>query len=72
MRSGHRAQIRLPGMRGDLRVLGLVRIGDMVRSVLMFTWQTVGGGGGSGQELDRLWDALGWLRGQRDSGTELV
>lgn len=46
MRSGHRAQIRLPGMRGDLRVLGLVRIGDMVRSVLMFTWQTVGGGRG--------------------------
>lgn len=50
MRSGHRAQIRLPGMRGDLRVLGLVRIGDMVRSVLMFTWQTVGGGAG---DLDR-------------------
>lgn len=61
MRSGHRAQIRLPGMRGDLRVLGLVRIGDMVRSVLMFTWQTAGGGG-SGQELDSCgmpWDGCG-------------
>lgn len=39
MRSGNRVRIRLLGMKGDPRVLGLVRLGDMVRSVLIFSWQ---------------------------------
>lgn len=63
MRSGNRVGIRLLGMRGDLRVLGLVRIGDMVRSVLMFTWQIGRDPGiltGAGQVLD----APGWLLGK--------